>query len=359
MSKASINNRQGFIPHSRPTLGREEQQNAVQVIETGMICQGEMVERFEKKFAEKCGTAHAVCVNSGTSALHLSLLAMGAKADDEIIIPSYVCTALLNAVSYIGAVPVVVDIDPATLNIDPDHVKKSITSRTKAVIAPHMFGLPADMSALLESGIPVIEDCAQAVGGTIDEKPVGTAGHLAIFSFYATKVMTTGEGGMVVSDSRELIDGVRDLREYDEKGDFKIRYNYKMTDVQAAIGLSQLEKLDGFIAKRRSIADAYYKAFETFNIVLPPRDTGHIFFRYVLSMDGDPERIIRELLAKGIGSARPVYKPLHRYFSSNGCPNADTAWDRSLSLPIYPSLSQEDAERVADVFADVYNHNNK
>jgi perosamine synthetase len=248
-----------YIPHSRPTLGEEEVKAVAEVIKSGHIAEGEVVARFEKTFAGKMGVQHAVAVNSGTAALHLALLAMGIGPEHEVIIPSYVCTALLHAVQYVGARPVPAEIDPLTYNIDPDDVQKRITTRTRAIIVPHLFGAAADLDKLLKLDVPIIEDCAQAVGGTYHQKLLGTFGDIAIFSFYATKVMATGEGGMVTSKSPEIIERIRDLKTYDGKEADKVRYNYKMTDVQAALGEVQLGRLDDFIEQRRKIARQYVK----------------------------------------------------------------------------------------------------
>ncbi|MGD9026338.1 MAG: DegT/DnrJ/EryC1/StrS family aminotransferase [Desulfobacterales bacterium] len=183
-----------FIPHYRPTLGAEEAAAVAAVVKSGNIAEGEVVARFEKAFAEKMGVGHALALSSGTAALHLTLLAMGVGPDDEVIIPCFVCTALLHAVQYVGAKPVLAEIDPATYNIDPSDVQKRISNRIKAIIVPYLFGLAADLDRLLELNIPLIEDCAQAVSGWYQNKPLGTFGAAAIFSFYATKMMAPARG---------------------------------------------------------------------------------------------------------------------------------------------------------------------
>ena len=175
-----------FIPHSRPTLGAGEIRAATAVIESGHIAEGEAAKDFENEFARRLGVGYAVATSSGTAALHLSLLAMGIGVGDEVIMPGYVCTALLNAVSYVGASPVLADINPQTYNIDPDDVKNRLTERTRAIVVPHLFGLPADMESLLALNVPIIEDCAQAVGGFYNGSPLGTLGDVGIFSFYAS-----------------------------------------------------------------------------------------------------------------------------------------------------------------------------
>lgn len=343
-----------FIPHSRPTLGQAEIEAIAGVIASSQIAQGQVVHEFEHAFAQKMNAKYAVSTNSGTAALHLVLLAMGIGEQDEVVIPSYVCTALLNAVKYVGAAPVLAEIDPETYNLDPDDVKRRLTKRTKAVIVPHLFGLAADMEDLLALNVPIIEDCAQALGSTYSQKCVGTFGEAAIFSFYATKVMTTGEGGMVVSDSKDLIDRVRDLREYDNKDKYKIRYNYKTTDICAAIGLVQLPRIEKFLQRRRAIARSYDQAFESLDLQLPLREQGHIYFRYVLGLGTDSSSWIRKLKGKGLGCARPVYRPLHQYLGLEGFGRTEKAWKESLSIPIYPSLNEESVDRVIKGVINTY-----
>jgi len=343
-----------FIPHSRPTLGQAEIEPVAGVIASSQIAQGQVVHEFERAFAQKMNAKYAVSTNSGTAALHLVLLAMGIGEQDEVVIPSYVCTALLNAVKYVGATPVLAEIDPENYNLDPDDVKRRLTKRTKAVIVPHLFGLAADMEGLLALNVPIIEDCAQAIGSTYRQKYVGTFGEAAIFSFYATKVMTTAEGGMVVSGSKDLMDRVRDLREYDNKDKYKIRYNYKMTDIHAAIGLVQLSRIERFIQRRRAIAGSYDQAIESLDLQLPPREQGHIYFRYVLGLGTDAGSWIRKLKGEGIGCARPVYRPLHQYLGLKGFGRTEKAWKESLSIPIYPSLTAENVDRVIKGLISTY-----
>jgi dTDP-4-amino-4,6-dideoxygalactose transaminase len=347
-----------YIPHSKPTLGEEEIKAVAAVIESGHIAEGEVVARFEETFAEKMGVQHAVAVNSGTAALHLALLAMGVGPKDQVIIPSYVCAALLHAVQYTGAQPVLADINPLTYNIDPDDVKKRITNRTRAIIVPHMFGLAADLDRLLKLDVPIIEDCAQAVGGTYHQKPVGTFGDAAIFSFYATKMMATGEGGMVTSNSPEFIARIRDLKTYDGKTADTVRYNYKMTDMQAALGEVQLERLPYFITQRRKIARKFCEDFTILNIKLPPETEDHIYYRFVIGLETDCEGFMRKLAQEAVGCARPVFLPIHRHLKKDGYPVTDKVWDTSLSIPIYPSLDNREIERIIDGFIGEYSKYN-
>lgn len=340
------------IPHSRPTVGAAESESVSRVIQSGRIAQGEMVAKFEDDFSRMLNLKQSVAVGSGSAGLHLALLAMDIGPGDEVIIPSFVCTALLNAVNYVGAIPVPADIDPETFNIDPGDVKKRITGRTRAVIVPHMFGLAADMDALLRLGVPIIEDCAQAVGGQHKNHPLGTMGRLAVFSFYATKVMATGEGGMVVSRDRDLISRIRDLRDYDNRPDYRVRYNYKMTDMQAAMGRSQLERLKGFILRRREIAAMYDNALNRLNLRLPVKTPGCIFFRYVVGVHGDIDRWIEHSARQGITCARPVHRPLHGYLGLTGYEHTHATWLSALSIPIYPSLTNEETGRVINALVN-------
>jgi dTDP-4-amino-4,6-dideoxygalactose transaminase len=349
---------QTFIPHSRPTLGEEEIKAVAAVIESGHIAEGEVVARFEKTFAEQMGVQHAVAVSSGTAALHLALLAMGIGPRDQVIIPSYVCAALLHAVQYAGAQPVLAEIDPLTYNIDPDDVSKRITKRTRAIIVPHMFGLAADLDRLLKLDVPIIEDCAQAVGGTYHQKPLGAFGDAAVFSFYATKMMATGEGGMVTSNSPEFIGRIRDLKTYDGKAADTVRYNYKMTDVQAALGEVQLARLPDFIVQRKKIARKYSENFKLLNIKPPVEMDEHIYYRFVIGLETDCERFIRKLAQEAVGCARPVFLPIHRHLKKDGYPVTDKVWETSLSIPIYPSLNHNAIQQIIACFITEYEKHN-
>ena len=344
------------IPHSKPMLGSEEIQAVSDVISSGYVAEGAVVEKFERSFADYFDIPHAVATNSGTSALHLTLLALDVGPGDEVIIPSYVCCALLNAVNYTGAAPVLADIHPDTYNLDAADVKR-INARTRAIIVPHLFGMAADLDPLLALDIPLIEDCAQAAGAEYKQRTVGTFGIAAIYSFYATKVITTGEGGMVVSSSRDIIDRIRDLKSYDQKEDYRTRFNYKMADIQAALGLVQLDRLDSIIRRRRDIAGQYTRFFKDLDLGLPPDDCGHIYFRYAVGLKTNPEPWIQHLARQGIGSDRPIYLPLHRQLQLEGCPESEKAWNHSLSIPIYPSLTDPEVNRIIDAVLDTASKN--
>jgi len=319
-----------MIPHSAPCIGQEEADACLRVLHSGHLAQGREVEAFERECAEFVGRRHAVAVNSGTSALHLALDALGIANGDPVAVPSYACAALITAVTLQRARPVLCDSGPE-YNLDPEGVNPDA-----AVIVPHLFGAPAPIP---DSRL-VIEDVAQSMGG-----PTGKAGIVTVTSFYATKLMTSGEGGMLLTDDEGFAAHARDRRDYDNRDEFVPRYNYKMTDLQAAIGREQLKKLPGFIARRRATAHRYQEAFASLALELPdPRD--HVFFRYVVGTDAR-DTLEADLRQDGIEAKRPVYRPAHHYFGGS-FPAAQRAYERCLSLPIYPSLVEDDVTRVIE-----------
>jgi len=345
---------QNIISHSKPTLDQDDYQEVLDVLKSGHLVQGEKVDEFEKDISSFVGVKNGVAVSSGTAALHLSLIALGVGKGDEVVIPSYVCSALLNAVLYVGAVPIVSDIDGTTFNISVDDLKKKITKRTKTIILPHMFGLPADIDEILSLGIPVIEDCAQSAGSRYKSGYTGSFGALSIFSFYATKMLSTGEGGMVLSNEDGLIRAVRDMRDYDEKDNYSVRYNYKMTDFQAALGISQLKKLSLFVGRRKEIAGLYDEALEGMAFPIPevPEGREHIYFRYVI-LDGNNSDFMEAMQKKGIDCKRPVFKPLNKYLGLSGFPVTGEIFQQAVSIPIYPSLSDDEVRKIIDAMKNL------
>ncbi len=343
------------IPHSRPTLGPEDQEAVAAVLTSGHIAEGEQVAFFEEEIAKSVGAAGGVATSSGTAALHLALRALNVGEGDEVILPSYVCAAVLHAVHYVGATPRLADCDPRTFNLDPNAARRVAGRRTKAIIVPHLFGLPADLDALIPLGIPLIEDCAQTVGATLQGKPVGSIGEVTVFSFYATKVLTTGEGGMLTSPSASFVARARDLREYDEKKDYQVRYNYKMTDLQAALGRSQLKRLPQFLAARRALALSYTRAFADLPLLCPGDSPGrpHTFYRYVVRAAQEMVPRLLDLTSRGVTCRRPVFWPLHRALGLTGFAGTEEAWETAVSLPLYPSLGA-DQERVIQAVRNLY-----
>ncbi len=336
-----------MITHSKVVLAEEDLAGVMDVLRSGLLSQGKIVSSLEKEFASFIGVDHAAAVSSGTAALHLSLLSLGIDKGSEVIIPSYVCTALLNAVHQVSATPVIVDVDHNTYNISAAKIKKAISNKTDAIIVPHMFGLPADIDAIIELGIPVIEDCAHSVGAKFNNRYTGSFGDLSIFSLYATKMLCAGEGGLVLSNNSDLIEKIRDLRDYDEKEDYTLRYNFKLTDIQAALGKSQLKKLPSFIQKRLEIARIYNRGLEgtVSGIPVAMEDREHVYYRYVIPTV-DPIGFMEKMSKKGVECRRPVFKPLHRYLDLSGHEVTEDVWSKAVSIPIYPSLKEEEANEI-------------
>jgi len=350
-----------IISHSRPTLGEEEEKAVIEVIRSDHIAQGEKVAQFESMMASCTGEKYGVAVSSGLAALHLSLIALGIKENDEVILPSYTCDALLQAVSYIKAKPVIIDVNYSDGNISLDSFKRVFSNRAKAIIIPHTLGFPAAIDKFLDFGVPIIEDCAVAVGGFYEDKRLGSFGKISIFSFYATKMITTGEGGMVLTDDKNIANEIRDLRDYTKHTAFKIRYNYKMTDMEAALGICQLEKLSSFISKRKELFNKYIDLLKgKNNILLPPNrydnKTIPTFYRFIVKLPKyNIETVINKMKQRGIFCGRGVLQPLHRLLGldANQYPISEKLAKQVVSLPIYPSLSITDVEYISENFIEV------
>lgn len=343
-----------MIPHSKVLLDEEDLAAIAAVLRSGYLSQGKHVVSFEEKAASFIGVSHTAAVSSGTAALHLSLLALGVGEGDEVIIPSYVCTALLNAVRYVRATPVLVDIDPDTYNITVENIKGARSKKTRAVIVPHMFGLPADIEPIISLGIPVIEDCAQSIGARFKGRCTGSFGALSVFSFYATKMLGAGEGGMVASNDPGLIDAIKDLRDYDEKETYVVRFNYKMTEMLAALCESRLQKLPLCIDRRKEIARIYDVGLPEIKLRIPivPDQRDHIYYRYSIEVE-DPIRFMDEMRKRNIYCRKPVFKPIHRYLRLPGFPNTDHAWEKAVSIPIYPALERDEASFIIDTIKSI------
>jgi perosamine synthetase len=341
------------IPHSRPALGDEEARAVTEVIASGQVAQGTRVAAFEAAMAARLGARGAVAVSSGTAALHLALLALGVGPGDEVLFPTFACAAVLQAVRLAGAVPVPVDADPVTFNIDPDAARQARSRHSRALVVVHSFGLPAELDALRALELPVVEDAAQALGAVYRGRPVGTVGEVGVLSFYATKLMTTGEGGLVISSDARILGVARDLREYDQKPDDRPRFNYKMTDLQAAMGLVQARRLPGFLDRRTALAARYRERLAAMPLRLPAAlpDRSHVYYRYVLTGPRPAAEYLPGFEARGVAARRPVFRPLHCALGLTGFPGADAAWERAVSLPLYPALTDDDAERVLQAAA--------
>jgi perosamine synthetase len=329
-----------MIPHSKPTVGDEESQAMARVLASGQLAQGREVTAFEEECAAFLGRRYAVAVNSGTAALHLALLAIGLEAEDHVAIPSYACAALTQAIAWQHAHPVLCDVDQ-DFNLDP----ATVPSGARAVVVPHLFGA----TAALPDHPKVVEDLAQSFGGT-----TGRDSAVAITSFYATKLLTTGEGGMLFTDDEGLAQLARDRRDYDNRDDFQVRYAYKMTEFQAAMGRVQLKRLPDFLARRREIAERYHEAFRDLPLVLPRR-TDHIYFRYVVAT---PERsaLTQWLREHGVGAGRPVHRPAHQTLGGT-CTRSEQAHQFNASIPIYPALTTIKVDNVVECVVRFFDKN--
>ena len=349
-----------MIPIAKPLIGDEEKQAVLQVLESGMLAQGPAVEAFEHAFAELCGVEHAIATSSGTTALHVALLAHGIGPGDEVITTPFTFIATANAILYAGARPVFVDIDPATYNIDPSLIEAAITDRSKAILPVHLFGLPADMDPLLEvagrHGLVVIEDACQAHGATYGDQRVGSFGS-GCFSFYPTKNMTSAEGGMITTGDAAFAERCREIRQHGMRRRYyhdSLGYNFRMTDVHAAIGLAQLRKLPGYNQARG--ANAAYLNQHLRGVTTPSTPAGrtHVYHQYTVRIACAQRDIVLDgLHAQGVGAGVYYPVPVHhqRVYRELGyddrLPHAERAAQEVLSLPVHPALTGEDLERIA------------
>lgn len=343
-----------MIPHARPTLTEEDAERVAAVVRSGHVAQGAEVAAFEREVAARLAVEDAAAVSSGSAALELALRALEVGRGDEVVIPTYVCDALHHAVTRVGARPVLADASAQTLSVESPEVKRRVSARTRCAIVPHAFGLAAGLADFEGLGVPVIEDCAQSIGAVDDGRPAGARGRLAVCSFYATKMLTTGEGGMVAGPAG-LVGRVRDLRDYDEREDLGPCFNYKMTDLQAALGRSQLGRLDAFIARRRAIAERYRQRLSGLACRLPPDARGgrHVYHRFVVEVARPLGPLIDGLARRGVTARRPVFRPIHRALAETGYPVAERLWETRLSLPCYPRLGDAAVDAVAAALAEV------
>lgn len=352
-----------FIPAAKPIIGEDERAAVDRVLLSGMVAQGPEVAAFESEFSEhfKLGRA-SVAVNSGTSGLHLGLLAAGVGPGDEVIVPSFTFAATGNSVALTGATPVFVDIEPRTFSIDPAAVKAAITSKTKGIMPVHLYGHPARMRELTalaaRHGISLFEDAAQAHGASLDGKPVGTFGDFAMFSLYPTKNMTSGEGGMVSAANDEIARNLRLLRNQGMEKQYEnevIGFNARMTDIHAAIGRVQLKKVDEWTRSRQRNAEFLDANLE--GVVTPFVEEGavHVYHQYTVRVPEDRDGFVAALKNEyqvGAGVYYPI--PNHRlpsltkFASGLELTETEKAAKEVVSLPVHPSLAQDDLDRIVE-----------
>ncbi len=346
-------------------LGEEERDAVERVLRSGRLAQGSEVAAFEDEFAALVSGRECVAVNSGTSALHLGLLAAGIGAGDEVVVPSFTFAASANAVAMAGATPVFADIDPATFCLDPESARAAVTERTRAILPVHLYGQPAgieELRAVAESaGVLLIEDACQAPGSSCPAGPAGTIGDLAAFSFYATKNMTTGEGGMVVCKDGDTARRVRLLRNQgmQEKYHNEIPgLNNRMTELAAAIGRVQLVRLADLNRRRQEVAATYDSELAGVTIPAVAPGTTHVYHQYTIRTP-ERDRVRRELDDAGIDSTVFYPVPTHRlpaYGHTVALPATDLATAEVLSLPVHPGLSESDVARVIEAVNDSVGH---
>ncbi len=376
-----------FVPFALPDISEAEIASVVETLRSGWITTGPKAKEFERRFADATGAAHAVMVSSCTAALHLALEAVGIRPRDEVIVPTMTFAATAEIVRYLNAVPVLVDVRSRDHNIDPAAIERAITSRTRAILPVHFAGLPADMDEIVgiarRRGIAVIDDAAHSFPCTYRGRPVGTLADITCFSFYATKTITTGEGGAAVTAREDWAERMRIMslhgisrdawKRYSAEGTWYYEiiapgYKYNLTDIAAAIGLGQLARAAEMLDRRRAIADHYDAAFRNdpaFEITEWPTDRDHARHLYVLKLRSgelsiDRDRFIVEMKQRGIGTSvhfiplhlHPYYRDTFGYRPEQ-LPVALDLYTRSVSLPIYSRMGPADADRVVGAVLDV------
>jgi dTDP-4-amino-4,6-dideoxygalactose transaminase len=325
------------------------------VLESGQLTMGPKVEELEELLAAACGAEHAIAVSSGTAALHLAVLAAGIGPGDEVLVPAYTFPATANVVALVGATPVLVDVDPVTMNVDPEDAARRVTPRTKAVLAVHLFGRPARLEELPD--LPLLEDAAGALGASHRGRPCGGLGLVGCFSFHPRKIVTTGEGGAVTTDDAQLAERVRSLRHHGWSPSGRYddmpagAFNYRLSDVLCALGIPQLRRLDELLAARERVAAGYAERLAGLDVVLPEADPGdrHGLQAYVVQVDRRDD-VMAELRAQGIQCQIGTYA-LHRlgaYRDQGPFPGADAAYERALALPLHTRLTDAELDRVAE-----------
>jgi len=355
-----------------PTIGEEEIQAVTKVMRSGILTSalgmGSAVTEFEKGFAKMAGSKHAIAVNTGTAALHAAVMAIGVKHGDEVILPSFTFVATAEAVALAGAKPVFADIDPKTYNLAPSAVEKALTKKTKAILPVDLYGFSADMKPLREiadkHGLGLVEDAAQAHGTTYVREPAGAFADAACWSMYASKNIMTGEGGVVTTNNDQTAETIRMIRTHGEKAKYAsliLGTNYRMSEIQAAIGNVQLERLDDFVSKRRRNAQQLTKLLEkSSRLILPyeAKDRQHSWYLYTARLKDGTEiqrnALLHEFKNKGIGAEVYYINPVHQMpfyrenFGSSKLPETEKASKQVFSLPIHPRVSEDQIKFIGE-----------
>ena len=354
------------IPIGKPDIGNDEIQAVIETLKGGWITQGKKVEEFEKTFANYCGAKYGIATTSGTTALHTALASIDVQNGDEVITTPLSCVSTANPILYLHARPIFIDLEPATLNINPSVLEKKITERTKAILPVHMFGHPVDMDLILEiaekHGIYAIEDAAHALGAKYKGRKIGSLGHIACFSFYGDKIITTAEGGIALTDDKELAEKMQMLRSHGMNKHRKFHhpilgYNYKMSDIHAAIGTAQIRKLDKYVEHRRKNVEYLNKQLNDLDIELPTEKSYafNVFYVYHIITKGrrQKEKAVEHLENKGIETrpllsfipTQPPYQ--HLGYNPNDYPVAKKANENGFYVSNSPQLSQDELNYIA------------
>ena len=339
------------IPQSRPYLGKAESDAVAQVLLSGQIAQGPVVEGLESDWCAHTHKKHAAAVGSGVGALRLALLSLGIGPGDEVVVPAYSCVALMNAVLALGAVPVLADVAADRWVLMEETVRAVLCNKTKAIVAVHLFGAPAPIHELLSFGVPVIEDCAHGVDGRIGEAWFGSLGTLNVSSFYATKLIAGGEGGIVAGNDGSVIEIIRKARNYSDQDPNGLNLNDKLTDIEAALARVQLSKLQEIIQKRHALAMRYTQVLHRLQqsgvLVTPLSDSGRIWYRYVVQLvEHKAVDICLRSRMTGIHIDQPVWDIRTTPIWEERLVTTSLAFDRLISLPLYPDLSEKDQDAV-------------
>lgn len=364
------------IPIAKPYLNGNELKYVTECIATNWISsQGRFINKFEEEFARYIGVRYAVATSNGTTALHLALVALGIKAGDEVIVPSLTFIATANAVSYTGAKPVFVDSEMDTWNLDPEKIESKINDKTKCIIPVHLYGQPAKMDKIMDiakrSNLFVIEDAAEAHGAEYNNKKVGSIGHIGIFSFYGNKIITTGEGGMIVTDDDDIYQKLKILRDHGMDPGKKywhnyIGYNYRMTNLQAAVGCAQLERIEDILKKKRDIAGMYNKYLSASKgIVMPPENnwSKNVYWMYSVVLKNQNDRknlrdtIIDKLALSNI-ECRPFFYPVNElppYYSDDRHEIASYLSGNGINLPSYAGIDENKIRQICEKLDEMVN----
>jgi len=364
------------IPVYKPSLHGNEKKYILDCLNTTWISsKGRYITNFEESFSKYLGINHAVAVTNGTVALHLALLALGIGAGDEVLVPTLTYIASVNAITYTGATPVFVDSIKETWQIDPENALRKITPKTKAILVVHLFGHPCQMDKIMtiakDNALFLIEDCAEAIGSKFNDKYVGQFGEISTFSFFGNKTITTGEGGMVVTNDLTLAERVRHLKgqglaKHREYWHDIIGFNYRMTNICAAIGLAQLERIEEILLKKRKISDLYKDLLKDIDLIVHP-EVGNVYHSYWMVSILVPNNLIRDELRIYLSNygieTRPVFFPVHtmpiysNHFSLN--PISEEIGHRGITLPSYPDLVDEEINFITDKIRNYFEMNRK